>query len=289
MNDAPILPPSRPFLRDVHHGEIQHFQQAVIRRENRLGFGDLAKLAIETLNGIGRIDQPTNLLRELEIRAQIRPVFPPGSGDPGILLSPGFFKGIQGALGRRFIYCGINSFEIGHERFQILVGHIFARIAQLVDNAVLDVCLWKHCIDGVRKPSQVVCARDENVVDPSIFEAAEHHRPVLGALVFPDPHAQNVLAVFQINSNGDIHGLFYDLPFAADMVVDGVHENDGMTDPKRMPLVVGIMRLKSSGAAASSWNLILAGTAISMIPMMIIYLIFNRYCVAGMTSGAVKG
>ena len=62
-----------------------------------------------------------------------------------------------------------------------------------------------------------------------------------------------------------------------------------MTDPKRMPLVFGIMRLKSSGAAASSWNLILAGTAISMIPMMIIYLIFNRYFVAGMTSGAVKG
>ena len=62
-----------------------------------------------------------------------------------------------------------------------------------------------------------------------------------------------------------------------------------MTDTKRMPLVVGIMRLKSSGAAASSWNLILAGTAISMIPMMIIYLIFNRYFVAGMTSGAVKG
>ena len=62
-----------------------------------------------------------------------------------------------------------------------------------------------------------------------------------------------------------------------------------MTDPKRMLLVVGIMRLKSSGAAASSWNLILAGTAISMIPMMIIYLIFNRYFVAGMTSGAVKG
>jgi len=62
-----------------------------------------------------------------------------------------------------------------------------------------------------------------------------------------------------------------------------------MTDTKRMPLVVGIMRLKSSGAAASSWNLMLAGTAISLIPMMVIYLIFNRYFVAGMTSGAVKG
>ncbi len=62
-----------------------------------------------------------------------------------------------------------------------------------------------------------------------------------------------------------------------------------MTDPKRMPLVVGIMRLKSSGAMASSWNLMLAGTAISLIPMMTIYLIFNRYFVAGMTNGAVKG
>lgn len=62
-----------------------------------------------------------------------------------------------------------------------------------------------------------------------------------------------------------------------------------MTDPKRMPLVVGIMRLKSSGAMAASWNLMLAGTAISLIPMMTIYLIFNRYFVTGMTNGAVKG
>ena len=62
-----------------------------------------------------------------------------------------------------------------------------------------------------------------------------------------------------------------------------------MTDPKRMPLVVGIMRLKSSGAAASSWNLMLAGTAISMLPMIIVYMIFNRYFIEGMTAGAVKG
>ena len=62
-----------------------------------------------------------------------------------------------------------------------------------------------------------------------------------------------------------------------------------MTDTRRMPLVVGIMHLKSSGDAASSWNLMLAGTAISLIPMMIIYMIFNRYFISGMTAGAVKG
>ena len=71
MNDAPILSPSGPFLRNVHHGEIQHFQQAVIRRKNGFGFGDLAKLAIEPFDGIGRIDQPANFLREFEICAQV--------------------------------------------------------------------------------------------------------------------------------------------------------------------------------------------------------------------------
>lgn len=62
-----------------------------------------------------------------------------------------------------------------------------------------------------------------------------------------------------------------------------------MTDTSRMPLVVGVMHLKSSGAAASAWNLMLAGTAISLIPMIIIYIAFNRFFISGMTAGAVKG
>ena len=62
-----------------------------------------------------------------------------------------------------------------------------------------------------------------------------------------------------------------------------------MTDTSRMPLVVGIMHLKSSGDAASSWNLMLAGTAISLVPMILIYIGFNRYFISGMTAGAVKG
>ena len=62
-----------------------------------------------------------------------------------------------------------------------------------------------------------------------------------------------------------------------------------MSKPDRMPLVVGVVSLKSSGEAASSWNLMLAGTAISMIPMMVVYLFFNRYFIEGMTAGAVKG
>ncbi|MDR2730744.1 MAG: carbohydrate ABC transporter permease [Treponema sp.] len=62
-----------------------------------------------------------------------------------------------------------------------------------------------------------------------------------------------------------------------------------MGTPKRIPLIVGVVNLRSSGEAASSWNLMLAGTSLSIIPMIIIYLCFNRYFIDGLTSGSVKG
>ncbi len=62
-----------------------------------------------------------------------------------------------------------------------------------------------------------------------------------------------------------------------------------LSNPKRMPLVVGIMNLKGTGAAATSWNLMLAGTSIAIIPMIVVYVIFNRYFIKGLTAGAVKG
>ncbi|MFA9381165.1 MAG: carbohydrate ABC transporter permease [Acetanaerobacterium sp.] len=62
-----------------------------------------------------------------------------------------------------------------------------------------------------------------------------------------------------------------------------------LSNPERMPLVVGVVNLKNTGEAASSWNLMLAGTAISMIPMILVYILFNRYFIEGLTSGSVKG
>lgn len=62
-----------------------------------------------------------------------------------------------------------------------------------------------------------------------------------------------------------------------------------LSNPDRMPLVVGVMNLKNSGEAASSWGLMFAGTTISILPMIIVYLCFNRYFIEGLTSGSVKG
>ena len=59
VNSAPILTSASPLFRDVHHCQIQHLKQAVIRREDGLCFGYLAKLAVEAFYRIGRINQPS--------------------------------------------------------------------------------------------------------------------------------------------------------------------------------------------------------------------------------------
>lgn len=62
-----------------------------------------------------------------------------------------------------------------------------------------------------------------------------------------------------------------------------------ISDPSKMPLVVGVVSLKNTGEGATSWNLMLAGMMISIVPMIIVYLCMNKYFVEGLTAGSVKG
>jgi ABC-type glycerol-3-phosphate transport system permease component len=56
------------------------------------------------------------------------------------------------------------------------------------------------------------------------------------------------------------------------------------------PLVVGVVALKNTGGeGASQWNLMMAGTMFSILPIVTTYLIMNRNFISGLTSGAVKG
>ena len=62
-----------------------------------------------------------------------------------------------------------------------------------------------------------------------------------------------------------------------------------LTTPNQRTLIVGLMALKSSGASAASWNLMLAGAVIAMIPVLVMFAFCNKYFVKGISSGAVKG
>lgn len=62
-----------------------------------------------------------------------------------------------------------------------------------------------------------------------------------------------------------------------------------MSNPKQQTLIVGIVALKNSGEGAAAWNLMFAGTAIALIPVLVVYAIGSRFFTAGITAGAVKG
>ncbi len=59
-------------------------------------------------------------------------------------------------------------------------------------------------------------------------------------------------------------------------------------NPKQAPLAVGLAALKNSSAAATDWGIIFAGAVYCIIPILVVYLIFNRFFVEGITAGAVK-
>ncbi len=59
--------------------------------------------------------------------------------------------------------------------------------------------------------------------------------------------------------------------------------------PKQTPLIAGIVALKTSGGAASQWNLMFAGMTIAIIPVLFAYCVANKYFVSGIAAGAVKG
>ncbi|MDD6735280.1 MAG: carbohydrate ABC transporter permease [Clostridiales bacterium] len=62
-----------------------------------------------------------------------------------------------------------------------------------------------------------------------------------------------------------------------------------LTRPEQRTLIVGVVALKNSGHAAASWNLMLAGTTVALIPVLLAYAVGNKYFVSGIAAGAVKG
>ncbi len=62
-----------------------------------------------------------------------------------------------------------------------------------------------------------------------------------------------------------------------------------VNNPEQATLMVGLMALKNSGNAATSWNLMLAGCVVAMIPVLAVYALCNKYFVEGIAAGAVKG
>lgn len=60
-----------------------------------------------------------------------------------------------------------------------------------------------------------------------------------------------------------------------------------ITDQDKLTLPVAIQMFQ--GQNATQWGLVFAASAIAIIPVIVVFLVFQRYFVQGLTAGAVKG
>nr|WP_314465184.1 carbohydrate ABC transporter permease [uncultured Clostridium sp.] len=62
-----------------------------------------------------------------------------------------------------------------------------------------------------------------------------------------------------------------------------------MTNEKLRPLTVGVVALQNAGDGAAAWNILFAGSAIAIVPIILVYILASKQFMGGMTAGAVKG
>ncbi len=62
-----------------------------------------------------------------------------------------------------------------------------------------------------------------------------------------------------------------------------------MSNPLLKPLTVAVVSLRYSANAAAEWNIMTAGAAIALLPVLILYCFTQKQFISGLTAGAVKG
>lgn len=62
-----------------------------------------------------------------------------------------------------------------------------------------------------------------------------------------------------------------------------------LNDPELRTLPVAIRIFAGSGNNAVQWGIVFAASVIAVVPVIIVFFVFQRYFVQGLTSGAIKG
>lgn len=160
MDLPSILPVASPFFGNIHHGQIQHFHQTLIRREYRLGFRCLPQLPVKSLDGIRDIDQTANHFWILEIRWKILPVILLWFCDFRIFSAPFFVKATKFSQSDCFRWSCIYTFQIIRQQLEFLLGNKLCCISDLMNDTMLDLCTWENSFDCLRKACQTVYTGD---------------------------------------------------------------------------------------------------------------------------------
>ena len=118
-NDIPISTSGGPVLDNFPAGEIEHLTQGVIVGKAGFVLGNLAELAVEALDDIGRVYDFPNLQWICKEGTQNIPVILPAFDTGGVLFAPLFPELHQVFQG--FVFCkgGVNLFQICHKGLDV--------------------------------------------------------------------------------------------------------------------------------------------------------------------------
>ncbi len=62
-----------------------------------------------------------------------------------------------------------------------------------------------------------------------------------------------------------------------------------VSDPQRMTLPLALATLQGLYPGQTQWNLVMAGTVISVVPMILVFLLAQRWVIQGITASGLKG
>lgn len=193
---SPVLHRLGPLLPDSRKCEIDKLFKGGIRCKYALVLGYLAELAVIAFYGICSVYYPSDMLRVLEVGGQTIPVVTPAFDDNRIVLAPFDFKIVESLFGRILINGPVYEFQIPHELFLPLAGHILDRVAYLVYNAELNRSLRKDTCNRIWKSLEPVNTGDEDILDSSVLEIRKDAEPEVGPLALGYVHAQKFLPAF---------------------------------------------------------------------------------------------
>jgi len=110
----------------------------------------------------------------------------------------------------------------------------------------------------------------EEMMEAAIMDGAGHLR-ILWSIFMPLARpALATVAIFQAA------WIWNELPFALVFIKTSAHQT----------LPVGLLSFQ--GEHIAEWGTILAGVCVAVIPLMVLYLVFQRHIIRGLTAGAVK-
>src|SRR5579862_6276727 len=135
------------------------------------GSDGAAQLRVKRLDGICGVDNSPHAFGESEEWYHELPIAAPALRDCRILCAPRTLrKGVEGGLTSSSIGRAIDSPQRLHQALAILPGGKIHGMADQVDDAGLNDCLWENGINGLGKTLQAVDHGNENVLNPAALQ-----------------------------------------------------------------------------------------------------------------------